>query len=122
MGGYLLDPSAALVGVTFLDAGHGVVGTGRIGPVTLLDRWGMTGLQERDASGTLPVGTRYAQVTVTFADYNPMPTHYNNAFADNLSFTVGASGLAPGTLSPPPSTVGQLDHVFLIVMENKGIG
>lgn len=122
LGGFVLDPSAASVKVTFLDANKGYLGAGALGPVTVLDRFFQTGFQQREASGTIPVGTRYAQVTVTFTDCNPVPGHYNNAYADNLSFTVGASGLAPATLTPPTSTVGHLDHLFMTYMENKGAG
>ena len=66
------------------------------------------------------MGTRSAQVVVTFTDRNPVLGNYNNAYADNLSFTVGAALPAPPPPTPPVSTVGQLDHVFMVYMENKG--
>jgi hypothetical protein len=59
---------------------------------------------------------------VTLKDCNPVLGNYNNAYADNLSFTVGATGLAPAPLAPPKSHVGPLDHVFMVYMENKGYG
>ncbi len=122
LGGYLVDPSAASVQVTFLSAGGAVLGTGTIGPVTALDRLGITGFQQQDVSGTIPAGTRSAVVTATFADHNPVLGNYNDAFADNLSFTVGdPSAIAP-TLAPPASNVGSLDHVFVIYIENHGVG
>ena len=68
------------------------------------------------------MGTRRAQVVVTLKDCNPYSGNYNNAYADNLSFTVGAADLPPAPLTPPISTVGALDHVFLVYMENKGVG
>lgn len=120
LGGFLLDPSAASVTVDFLDANQLWLGTGQIGPVTLLDRWLQTGLLDRQATGTIPVGTRSARVVVTLTDCNPLPGHYNNAYADNLSFTVGAALPAPPPPTPPPSTVGDLDHVFMVYLENKG--
>ena len=120
LGGFFLDPSRASVTVNFLDANKGYLGAGQIGPVTALDRLFQTGLQERDFSGMVPVGTRSAQVVVTFTDLNPVLGNYNNAYADNISFTVGAPNLTPAPLTPPASTVGDLDHIFMVYMENKG--
>jgi hypothetical protein len=122
LGGYLVDPSSASVKVTFLNANGVVLGTGSIGPVTPLDRLGVTGFQPRDISGTIPAGTTSAVVTATFADHNPVLGNYNDAFVDNLSFTVGDPSLTAAPLTPPVSHVGHLDHVFLIYMENKGFG
>ncbi|WP_108637417.1 alkaline phosphatase family protein [Mycobacterium terramassiliense] len=122
LGGYLGDPSSASLQVTFLNASGVVLGTGSTSSVTSLDRLGITGFQARDVSGTIPVGTTQAVVTATFADHNPVLGNYNNAFADNLSFTVGDPNLAQPTLTPPTSNVGQLNHVFLIYMENHGVG
>ena len=122
LGGYLLDPSAASVQVTFLSAGGAVLGTGSIGPVIPLDRLGVTGFQQQDVSGTIPAGTRSAVVTATFDDRNPVLGNYNDAYADNLSFTVGDPTLTAAPLTAPTSHVGSLDHVFVIYMENKGVG
>ncbi len=123
LGGYFLDPSRASVTVNFLDANKGYLGSGQIGPVTALDRWLQTGLQESASTGSIPVGTRSAQIVVTFDDRNPAPGNYNNAYADDISFTVGDVGLLPPAApTPPVSTVGALDHVFMIYMENKGAG
>jgi len=121
LGGYLLDPSRATVSVSFLDANQGWLASDQIGPVTALDRWLQTGLQQRETSGTIPEGTRSAKVVVTFTDCNPVLGNYNNAYADNLSFTVGANLPAPSPPAPPPSTVGALDHVFMVYMENHGV-
>ena len=68
------------------------------------------------------MGTTSAVVTTTFADHNPVLGNYNGAFADNLSFTVGDPSLTAAPLTIPASNVGQLDHVFLIYMENHGVG
>jgi len=122
LGGFLWDPSAASVTVDFLGANQQQLGTSTIGPVTALDRGFRTGLLARSTSGTVPVGTRSAQVVVTFTDKDALPGNYNDGFADNLSFTVGAALPPPAAPTPPVSTVGQLDHVFLIYMENKGVG
>ncbi len=120
LGGNLLDPSRATVTVNFLDANQGYLAAGEIGPVTALDRRLQTGLAERQTDGTIPVGTRSAQVVVTLKDLNPVLGNYNNAYADDLSFTVGADLPAPAPPTPPVSTVGALDHVFMVYMENKG--
>ncbi|WP_306276914.1 alkaline phosphatase family protein [Mycobacterium sp. TY814] len=120
LGGYLLDPSAASLKVTFLNANGAVLGTGMTSEVNLLDRLGATGFQARDISGTIPVGTTSAVVTATLTDRNPILSNYNNAYVDNLSFTVGDPTLTAPVLTVPTSNVGQLDHVFLFYMENKG--
>ena len=120
LGGFTIDPSRASVTVDFLDANGVKLGTGALRPVTALNRGFRTGFIERDTAGTIPVGTRAAQVVVTFKDFNPVLGNYNNAYADDLSFTVGASLPAPPPPQPPASTVGQLDHVFMVYMENKG--
>jgi hypothetical protein len=119
LGGAGFDPSAASVTVHFLDANGTQLGTGQIAPVTPFDRWFQSGLLERDTSGTVPVGTRSAQVVVTLNDAS---SGYNEAYADDLSFTVGAALPTPPAPTPPASTVGQLDHIFMVYMENKGYG
>ena len=123
LGGFFLDPSAASVKVTFLDTNKTYLGTAKIGPVTVLDRWLQTGFQQRQTSGTLPMGTRYAQVELDLQDCNPrllgFRARYNNAYADNLSFSISAPLTAP-TLEPPPSNTQDLDHFYMVYMENKG--
>jgi hypothetical protein len=121
LGGALIDPSAASVTVNFLNASKVSLGTGQLAPVTAFDRLFQTELLERDTTGTIPVGARSAQVTVTFTDNNPFPGNYNNAYADNVSFTVGAAIPAPPPPTPPVSTVGPLDHVFMVYLENHGV-
>ena len=124
LGGYTLDPSAASVKVTFLDAGGNSLGSDKLRKVGLLDRFFATKFKERTATGLLPVDTRSAVVEVTFNDKNPiiygLNARYNDAFADNISFTVDAALSAP-MVDPPVSTVGALDHVFMVYMENKGL-
>jgi len=124
LGGYSFDPSAATVKVTFLDANKTYLGTGQIGPVTAWDRLFAINLLERSTTGVLPTGTRYAQVDVSFDDQNPVKygfaADYNDAFADNISFTVGAVLPAPPAPTPVMSKVGDLKHVYMYYMENKG--
>lgn len=121
LGGFTLDPSAASFTVDFLDSNQQKLGTGQIKPVTVFDRGLQTGLLPRETSGMVPVGTRSAQVVLTFTDRNPILGNYNNAYSDNLSLTVGAALPAPPSPTPAVSTVGALDHVFLVYMENKGV-
>ena len=124
LGGYSFDPSAASVKVTFLDANKATLGTNSIGPVTAFQRLFAINLLERSTNGVLPTGTRFAQVDVTFDDKNPVKigfaAGYNDAFADNLSFTIGANLPAPGDPTPPISKVGDLQHVYMVYGENKG--
>jgi phosphoesterase family protein len=122
LGGQGLNASEASVQVTFFDAHGDVLGTGSLNPVTVWDRLGITGFEERDISGTVPDGTTSAQVTTTFTDLNPFLGNYNSAYADNESLTVGDPSLTAAPLTAPTSNVGQLDHVFLIYLENKGAG
>src|ERR1700733_7153036 len=121
LGGQGWDPSDASEQVTFLDAHGDVLGTDSLNPVTIWDRLGFTGFEERDISGTVPDGTTSAQVTTTFTDNDTFLGNYNGSYADNESFTVGDPSLTAAPLTPPTSDVGQLDHVFLIYLENKGV-
>jgi hypothetical protein len=122
LGGFLEDPSEASVTVTFIAADHrSPLGAGKIGPVTVLDRRLKTGLLQRETIGTIPAGTRSASVVVTLKDKNPVIGNYNNAYADNLAFTVGAPLPLPPPPMPPASKVGPLDHVFMIYLENHGV-
>jgi len=122
LGGQGWDPSDASTQVTFLDAHGDVLGTDSLNPVTVWDRLGFTGFEDRDISGTVPEGTTSAQVTTTFTDNDTFLGNYNGSYADNESFTVGDPSLTAAPLTQPTSDVGQLDHVFLIYMENKGVG
>jgi Phosphoesterase family len=122
LGGQGWDPSTSTVQVTFLDGNGDVLGTDSLNPVTVWDRLGFTGFEERDISGTVPEGTISADVTTTFTDKDMFLGNYNGSYADNESFTVGDPSLTAAPLTTPTSDVGQLNHVFLIYMENKGAG
>src|SRR5262249_41803056 len=110
LGGFLEDPSEASVTVTFFDVNHSPLGTGKIGPVAVLDRRLKTVRLERETTGTIPALTRNAQVVVTLKDRNPVIGNYNNAYADNISFTVGPALPPPPPPTPPLSKVGPLEH------------
>lgn len=131
LGGYLFDRSGSSVKVTFLDENRTYLGDAELSRVGPLERWFQTGFKERTTTGVLPIGTRYAQVVLTLEDryfvtfgipwlLGGVDFDYNNAFADNISFSVGATLPAPPDPTPPVSTVGELDHVFMVYMENKG--
>jgi len=126
LGGWLINPGAASVKVDFLDANKLYLGTASIGPVTMFERFFQTVLKDRSTTGTLPIGTQFAEVTVNLHAWNPifpgLNADYNSAFADNISFTVSDPGLAPAPAptEPPVSKVGALDHVFMVYLENKG--
>jgi hypothetical protein len=122
LGGQTWNPSYTDVQVTFLNANGDVVGTGSLNPVTVWDRLGFSGFEQRDITGTVPEGATSAQVTDTFVDKNQYLGDYNGAYAANESFTVGDPSLTPAPLTTPTSDVGQLNHVFVIYMENKGDG
>ncbi|MCI4673783.1 alkaline phosphatase family protein [Candidatus Mycolicibacterium alkanivorans] len=122
LGGYLIDPSRASVKVDFLDGNNAYISSAEIGPVTALNRWLQTGLQSRNTTGIIPVGTRSAQVVVSFTDLNPVLGNYNNAYADNVSFSIASTDVSPKALTVPDSNVGALKHVFLVYMENHGVG
>jgi Phosphoesterase family len=121
LGGFLDDPSAVTVNVAFLAANRSPLSIGTIGPVSVFDRGFKTALLQRETSGTIPAGTRSAVVVVNFIDRNPNASNYNNAYADNISLTVGAALPAPPPPTPPVSKVGRLDHVFMVYLENHGV-
>ena len=122
LGGFFIDPSRTMVNVDFLDGNGLKLGTGALHSVTAWDRLFATGFIHRQTSGAIPMGSRSAQVVVSFDDRNPVLGNYNNAYADNLSFTVNDPTLTPAGLAPPASHVGPLDHVFMVYLENKGVG
>ncbi|MGB0877146.1 MAG: alkaline phosphatase family protein [Mycobacterium sp.] len=124
LGGWLANLSSASVKVDFLDANKTYLDTTSIGSVGVLERFFGTKLLERQTAGSVPTGTRYAQVDVILDQVNIFPlginVDYNSAFADNISFTISADLPAPPPPTPLVSTVGELDHVFMVYMENKG--
>jgi len=131
LGGFLFDHSGSSVKVNFLDDNKTYLGDAQLQRVGPLERWFQTGFKQRSTAGILPTGTRYAQVVLTLEDRNfvtfgipwllgGVDFDYNNAYADNISFTIDAALPAPPDPIPPVSTVGELDHVFMVYMENKG--
>lgn len=118
LGGWDARPERAVLTASFVDAKGNATGY----PVTITNadataRNNLTALVPREVDGVVPTGTRRIVVTVQFL--SGMES-YSNAFADNLSLTLNGpiSALAPGTLTPPASTVPVLDHVYVLMMEN----
>lgn len=124
LGGYLLDPSRASVKVNFLDANNTYISSADTGSVGALGRFFQTGLKTRSVTGVVPVGATQAQIVVTLEDNNPILGNYNNAYADNISFSVDNNALNPAPLVDPSlnTTVKPLDHVIMVYMENHGVG
>lgn len=114
------DPSVTVT-ATFLDAHGDQLGSAAIGAISWHGRAG-SALHPSSTSGTVPEGTTSATVVVSFSDLNPyVPRpHNSDGFADDLSLTVGDPSLTAAPLTPPTSNVGALDHVFVIVMEDRG--
>jgi hypothetical protein len=116
-GGYLSDQSGASAKVTFLDGNKTFLGSAELSRVGAWERWFQTGFKQRSTTGSLPTGTRYAQVVVTLEDrqwavfgfpalLGGVDFDYNNSFADNIAFSIGANLPAPPPPTPPVSTVG----------------
>jgi hypothetical protein len=85
LGGYASQNDRAWVSATFLDASDTTLSDGTIGPVSASDRGEVTGLLERETSGTVPAGARKAVVTVYTARSDGSG---NDGYADNLSLVI----------------------------------
>ncbi|MGW7054148.1 alkaline phosphatase family protein [Streptomyces sp. NPDC054887] len=125
LGGYTTYVGTAAVDISFLNGSGTAIGTSaKIGPVTPADRGSVTKLLQRTSTGSVPAGARKIRVKVDMPASQPVAAHkrWNMGSADNLSLTLSVPGLAPAVLQPPASTVPQLDHVFVVMMENKDYG
>ena len=121
LGGFVIDPSSSTVAVKFLDenrvyVGHRNPAAGHRVGSHVLDRVHPPLRHWRDPGGHPQRAGRG-----DLRDQNPVLGNYNNAYADNLSFTVN-DPTSPLDPAPPESNVGQLDHVFMVYLENKGVG
>lgn len=90
-GGKGAEADAAALNAQFLDESGTVLGSDAVGNVSPGDRSNITGLLEREVSGTLPAGTRFAEFNLT----NHVVSGLNDASADNLSFVLTARPDAP---------------------------
>ncbi|HWI59737.1 MAG TPA: alkaline phosphatase family protein, partial [Bacillota bacterium] len=83
-GGAAAEADAASLSVRFLDAAGLVIGSNAVGNVTAGERANTTGLLERSVPGTLPPGTRLAELVLT----NQVAIGMNDGSADNLSLVL----------------------------------
>jgi hypothetical protein len=116
LGGQAAQKDGAALVATFLGAGGGSLGSTQIGPVTSADRGSVTEFLKRETTGSVPPGTRTISLDLEFTWAAGQTT---DGYADGLSLTVNSAQLKPRPLTPPPSTVPRLDHVFLVFMENE---
>jgi hypothetical protein len=86
LGGYADETDNAVVQVDFNDAsGRDIGPQAQIGPVTVVERRGRTGLWRRSNNGfPVPGGARDALVAITFRGTGS----YNDGYADNLSVKI----------------------------------
>lgn len=84
LGGFSTQPDAATLSVRFLDAGGADLGGATIGPVTVEDRGGVTGLLHRESSGAVPRGAAAAVVRLEAKRV----VGANDGYADDLSLIV----------------------------------
>ena len=118
LGGWRDRPESATLTAVFLDSsGHSTGTPVAIGDVDARARRNSTGFVERESAGLVPPATRRIVVSVQFLSGM---TSFHNAYADNLSLTLGSDvkGLAPAAVVPPLSEIPALDHVVIVMMEN----
>lgn len=96
-GGAGNDHDSSSLTAAFLNADGASLGSNTVGNVTTADRGGVTGLLERNATGTLPPGTRFVEFTLT----HRVVTGNNDASADNLLFVLSPGFEAPCSLVAP---------------------
>ena len=87
LGGCSSQNDHSVLQVTLLDAQGLATGFGDTGTVSAGDRGNVTGLQWRSHSGLMPVGTTQALILL---DMQRTDGSYNDAYADQLSFSVQA--------------------------------
>jgi hypothetical protein len=124
LGGWRHEPGYVRVALGFLGAsGRQAGATVRLRTVSREERHGRTGFLRRTATGTVPPGTRWIRVKVSFLGSatppggEPEPSGPGGGMLDNLALTLAAP-LPPARLQPPPAAVPHFDHVFMIMMEN----
>jgi hypothetical protein len=118
LGGVGDRPERATLTAVFLDdEGHAVGAPAILAGPDAAAREHATGLVAEKASGAVPPRTR--RIVVTLAFVSGM-TSFQNAFADNVSLTLtgDVGSLAPRVLQPPTADIPQLDHMFILMMEN----
>nr|WP_246158496.1 hypothetical protein [Catellatospora sichuanensis] len=89
LGGYADQNDTAQLSVAFRNAAGQTLSTVVLGPVTAAQRANTTGLLARTATGTVPVGSRTAQVELLFLRSGGTS---NDGYADSLSLSVSPGG------------------------------
>ncbi|GAA2403524.1 hypothetical protein Cme02nite_74700 [Catellatospora methionotrophica] len=89
LGGYADQNDTAQLSVAFRNAAGQTLSTVVLGPVTAAQRANVTGMLSRTATGTVPVGSRTAQVELLFVRAGGTS---NDGYADSLSLSVSTGG------------------------------
>jgi len=100
LGGFSSQADQATVTLQFLAASGGETGPAlTIGPVTDVDRGGVSAMLPRSGSAAVPSGTRTLAVTITATRF---AGSYDDGYADNVSVSLTASAAPQPTPSPSP--------------------
>jgi hypothetical protein len=114
LGGWTTYGGYVAVSLHFQDANDNPVGAiAKLPTVSATDRGLSTKFLARNATGSVPAGTRSIQVEVQFLN-----TSSETGYLDNLSLTLDTPVTAPPALAAPASQVPGYDHVFTVMMEN----
>lgn len=100
LGGYGSDADAATLRAVYRDAAGQAIGSLAVGPVTPADRANTTNLLARSAAGTIPVGTRAVDITLTAEQIGTVAEAYNDAYADNLGLALSVPGVVDPDFDP----------------------
>ena len=119
LGGWRYRPERAVLTATFWDSAGRATGS----PVVVMgpSQDNLTALFYEASTANVPPGTRSILVTL---DLPGSHGSYHNSYADNLSLQLQGVGNMTSLLETTPaaqipaSSVPQLDHVFLVMMEN----
>ena len=96
LGGFSSQGDNATLTINFENASKAVISHTSVGPVTAANRKNITGMLLRSTTGTVPAGTRFAQVQVHFAR---QAGSYNDGYADNLSLILTGPAATTGKIS-----------------------
>lgn len=103
LGGYLGQEDSATFTAFFRDGIGGGLGSAAIGPVNRADRANLTGTIFRQVLGLLPTGTRSVKLQLDMTRHDG---DYDDGYADNLSFSLTATGgPAPDATIPEPTSL-----------------
>lgn len=126
LGGYQSDPDTAKLTLTFFaepaaDGSKPVLGTVDLGPVTAADRQNQTGLWLCSAKGTVPVGTRSLQVTLTFNRLRTDPENISS-FADSISLVLTIPATVSGVFNAASSQSGAVSPGEYVSIYGSSLG